>query len=171
LAPKLEVCAQGPIGRWVDVKFEWVMRHVSGVPLEATQRTHRWNNHHLKEEDVAHLNAEWVVAHQGDQNARKLPRVPVLAGALAHVTKYGGWKRYLVLAPDTTHDYWHIGWRWPGGAGVSRVRAKGPVRVLVGPGPTEWFGIEADTNVQIPIIQIGDGHVGDNSEFSQVPLF
>lgn len=111
-----------------------------------------------------------MVAHQGDQNARKLPRISVLAGALAHVTQYGGWKRYLVLAPDTARD-WYIGWRWPGGAGVSRVRVKGPVRVLIGPGPTEWFGIEADTNVQVPITQLGEGRVGDNGEFSQVPLF
>ncbi len=170
MTPKLEVRAQGPLGRWVDEKFERLMRHVSGAPLEATQRTHRWNNHHLNEKRVVHLKTAWMVTHPGDQNARKLPRVPVLAGALAHVTKYGGWKRYIVVAPDTSHD-WYIGWRWSGGAGVSRVRTKGPVRVLVGPGPTEWFGIEADTNVQIPLTQIGEGHIGDNGEFAQVPLF
>lgn len=170
MAPKLEVRAQGPVGRWVDTKFEGVMRYISGAPAEATQRTHRWNNHHLNEKDVAHLNAKWMIAHQGDQNARKLPRVPVLAGVLAHATKYGGWKHYLVLTPDTTH-YWHIGWCWRGGAGVSRVLVTGSVRVLVGPGPTEWFGIEAGTNVQIPITQIGEGRIGDNSEFSQVLLF
>lgn len=169
MAPKLKVHAQGPFGRWVDTKFEWVMRHVSGAPLEVAQRTHRWNNHHLNEEDVSHLNPEWMVSHQGDQSARKLPCIPVLAGALAHITKYGGWKRYLVLMPNTTHE-WHIGWRWSDGAGVSRVRVKGPIRILVGPSSTEWFGVEADTNIQIQVEQVGEGWIGDNGEFAQTPL-
>jgi len=166
----LSVRAQGPFGRWVDLKFEWVMRHVSGAPEEAPQRTHRWNNHHLKEEDVSHLNAGWMVSHRGDQSARKIPQIQVLAGALAHVTKYGGWQSYLVLSPETMKD-WHIGWRWRGGAGVSRVVTKGPVRVLVGPNPTEWFGIEAGTNTQIPITQIGTGKIGDGGTFARIPLF
>lgn len=146
------------------------MRYVSGVSGEVPQRTHRWNNHHLHAKDVVHLIRAWMVTHQGDYSARKLPRIPIIAGALAHVTKYGGWKRYLVLAPDTTHE-WHIGWRWSGGAGVSRISTQGPVRVLIGPGITEWFGIEAGTNVQIPINQIGEGHVGDGGKFAYIPLF
>lgn len=170
MAPKLEVRAQGPVGRWADVQFEWVMRYISGAPVEATQRTHRWNNHHLNEKDVAHLHSGWMIAHQGDQTARKVPRVPLLAGALAHAAKYGGWKHYLVLVPDTTGE-WHIGWRWSGGAGVSRVQTKGSVRVLIGPHFTEWFGIEAVTNRQIPIKQIGEGQIGDGGPFSKVPLF
>ncbi len=171
MEPKFYVRAQGPIGRWVDAKFEWVMRHVSGAPEEVSQKTHRWNNHHLNERHVAHLNSEWMVSHPGDTSARKLPRVPLLAGALAHVTKYGGWQRYLVLEPDTAQGGWHIGWRWSGGAGVSRIPAIGPLRVLVGPGPTEWFGIVVGTNVQIPIKQIGEGHIGHGGEFAKVQLF
>lgn len=171
MAAKLSVRAQGPLGRWVDRKFEVVMRYVSGASNEAPQTTHRWNNHHLAEECVAHLNPEWMVAHQGDPSSRKLPRVPVLAGALAHLTRYGGWQRYLVLEPETESHEWHIGWRWPGGAGVSRIKTNGPVRVLVGPGPTEWFGVSARTNVQIPIKRIGEGHIGHAGQFTNVPLF
>lgn len=170
MAPKLNVRAQGPIGRWVDKEFEWVMRHVSEASGESIQRTHRWNNHYLSEAQVAHLDTEWMVSHTGDPSAKTVPSVPILAGASAHATKYGGWKRYLVLTPNTM-SHWHIGWRWPGGAGVSRVLTRGPVRVLLGPGSAEWFGIEAYTNVQIPITQIGEGRIGCNGEFSHIPLF
>lgn len=130
------------------------MRHLSGAPLEVPQRTHRWNNHHLDEKAVAHLNTNWMVTHEGDRDARKLPRLARLTGLLAHLTKFGGWKHYLVLDPSVAPD-WYVGWHWSGGAGVSRVSNKGPIRVLVGPGPTKWFGIEAVTNTQIPIKQIG----------------
>ncbi len=170
MALTLKVTAQGPIGRWADRNFEWVMRHVSGAPNEATQRTHRWNNHHLRAGDVSHLSTGWMVTHQGEPGARKLPNAPILAGALAHVTRYGGWKHYLVLQPYEEYD-WHIGWRWSDGAGVSRVIVRGPVRVLVGPNPTKWFGIAVTTNVQIPIIKIGEGRIGDGSPFSDIPLF
>jgi hypothetical protein len=111
-----------------------------------------------------------MVAHKGISEARALPHVPLIAGALAHLTRFGGWKHYLVLASQTTED-WHIGWRWSMGAGVSRVPVSGPVRVLVGPDPTEWFGISAYTNRQVPIHIIGEGRIGEGGKFSQVPLF
>lgn len=171
MIPALRVRAQGPLGRWADLYFEGIMRRISGAPKEATQKTHRWNNHHLKEGQVAHLTVEWMIYHSGDPNARTVPRVEVLSGALAHATKFGGWQRYLVLAPVSGHQSWYIGWRWHGGAGVSRVPINGSVRVLVGPTSTEWFGIDADSNIQIPIQQIGKGQIGDGGEFSQVPLF
>jgi hypothetical protein len=166
LLPKLEVRAQGSIGRWVDARFEQLLLLV----FKKAPRTYRWNNHHLNEKDVEHLNAEWMVAHEGDPKARRLPSVPVLSGALLHLTNYSNWRLCLVLVPETTKE-WHIGWRWPGGAGVSRVRVVGPVEVRVGPGPTEWFGIEADSNVQTPIQQIGQRYTGSSDESTNIPLF
>ena len=146
------------------------MRHISGAPLEATQKTHRWNNHHLKEDQIKHLIGEWMVYHKGDKKARKLPSTPIVSGASAHLTKYGGWKCYLVIEPEFNLN-WHIGWHWQGGAGVSRVLSRGPVRVLIGPTATRWFGIEVESNIQLPIRKIGEGVIGDGSEFSQIPLF
>ena len=166
MAQKLVVCAQGSLGRRVDERLEWVMRQLSGYPDEEPQRTHRWNNHHLREEDVAHLNIDWMVNHPGDDGASKPFPVPILAGAQAHIT----WKRYLVLEPNSTNT-WYVGWRWPGDAGVSRIPSIGLKRVLIGPGPTEWFGIDANTQEQIPIKQIGEGKVGDGGEFAHIPVF
>lgn len=90
MSPMLNVRPQGSFGRWLDARFEGVMRFVLGVSIEATQKTHRWNNHHLKEEQIAHLFQEWMVNHKGDPNARKLPTITILAGAQAHMTRFGG---------------------------------------------------------------------------------
>lgn len=177
---RLAVRPQGILGRFADSQFEQVMRYVSGAPKEATQRTHRWNNHHLSEAAVSHLRSECMVRHEGDPDARKLPRVPILAGSLAHMTRFGGWQQYLVLGVDAKametvlSHRWYIGWRWKGGAGVSRIPTLGALRVLVGPQPTEWFGIGADEtvcNMQIPIRKIAEGRIGDEGRYSKLPLF
>lgn len=172
MSPTLKVRPQGSFGRWLDARFEKIMRFVLGVPKEATQRTHRWNNHHLKEERVAHLHSSLMVRHEGDPTARKLPPVTILAGAVSHLTRFGGWQRYLALAPrGLGADAWYIGWRWNGGAGVSRVPNTTPVRVLVGPGVTEWFAIRVSDTTQIPLIKIGEGKIGDGGQFTDLPLF
>lgn len=191
MAPKLNVRAQGPIGRWADAKFDWMMRHISGAPNEATQRTHRWNNHHLSYRATARLNAPWMVSHNGDPQAKKPLPIPLLAGAQAHAAKYGGWQRYLVLEPsDSSVRSWYVGWRWPAskvglgltipsGAGVSRIPdtaldhgyERAYKRVLIGPGFTEWFGICTHTNKQIPIEVAAEGQIGTSGRFAGVPLF
>lgn len=172
MSPTLRVRPQGSFGRWLDARFEKIMRFVLGVPLEATQRTHRWNNHHLNEERVAHLYSDLMVRHEGDPGARKLPPVTILAGAVSHLTRFGGWQRYLVVAPkDLNAGSWYIGWRWDGSAGVSRVQNTGAARVLIGPGPTEWFAIRGTDNAQIPLIKIGEGKIGQGGQFSDLPLF
>jgi hypothetical protein len=148
------------------------MRFVLGAPNEATQRTHRWNNHHLKEEQVAHLLADWMVSHGGDPAARELPKVTILAGAVSHATRFGGWQKYLALAPENQDsEEWYIGWRWKGGAGVSRIPNLGGVRVLVGPGATQWFAIRASDQTQVPLAKIGEGVIGDGGMHSHLPLY
>ena len=151
------------------------MRLLSGVPEEEPQRTHRWNNHHLPETAVAHLKSEWMVSHPGNPAARTLPLLP-FAHALAHVQKWGGWPTYLVLQPLDPSHTWYVGWRWQGGAGVSRVAVRGSLRVLVGPNFAEWFGIGAANYVkdfQIPIEKVGEGEVADDDsvQWSHLPLF
>ena len=165
------VRAQGPLGRWADKNFEWVMSHLSDTQEEVAQKTHRWNNHHLRPSNLEHLNSDWMVSHKGNPNARKLPRIPILAGALAHATRYGGWRHYLVITPEANVSSWYVGWRWKGGGGVSRIKNQGAARVLVGPNQTEWFGIETHFQHQVPIKIIGEGHIGNKSMFSKIPLF
>ncbi len=173
MAPGLYVQPQGRLGQWLDHMFEGIMRHVSGAPEEGIQKTHFWNNHHLGEQGVRHLRTRWMVSHPGDPEARTLPPIP-LAHVFAHATRYGGWRRYLVLEPVEFECSWHVGWWWDGGAGVSRIAAQGPLRVLVGPRPCRWFGISAEQtseNVQLPIAQRGEGVIGRGGEFAHLPLF
>ena len=169
--PKLNVKPQTPLEMWLDRSAEGLMRHLLGVPQEGLQVTHRWNNHHLREKDVSHLYEDWMVSHLGDPSAQKMPNLP-FAHALAHSTKYVGWQRYLVLdMAFSAEEEWYIGWRWKGGQGVSRITLKGPRRVLLGPGPTEWFGIAVSDNSQVPIKIIGEGKIGGGGKYSHLPIF
>ncbi len=169
--PTLYVKPQTPLEMWLDQKTEWLMRHLSGTSVEGLQVTHRWNNHHLKEGDVSHLNRDWMASHPGDPEAQRIPKFP-LAHAIAHATKYGGWSRYLVVdAIVSVEEGWHVGWKWQGGQGVSRIVMKGPRRVLLGPEPASWFGIAVLNNSQIPIRIIGEGIIGDGGKYSHLPIF
>jgi|AntRauTorckE6833_2_1112554.scaffolds.fasta_scaffold00223_26 hypothetical protein len=145
------------------------MRYLSDAPNEEPQRTHFWNNHHLRRSDTDFLRPEGMVYRSGDPHARTTP-LSWLNGAFAHMPRYGGWSTYLVLQPTMATGHWHVGWRLPESAGVSRIPIRGPLRVLVGPGPTEWFGISVPANIQIPIECIGSGVIGHGGRFAQLPL-
>lgn len=169
--PKLYIKPQTPLEMWLDRSAEGLMRHLLGVPEEGLQVTHRWNNHHLREDDVSHLYEEWMASHQGDPNARKMRKYP-FAHAWAHATRYGGWPKYVVL--DTTfalEEEWCVGWKSQGRQGVSRIAMKGPRRPLLGPGPAKWFGVRISDFSQIPIKLIGEGTIGDRGEYSKLPIF
>lgn len=168
--PKLNVRRQGRVGCWIDSKMEKIMLHLSGTTNELPQRTHRWNNHHLNIEDVSHLRTDWMVYHSGDPSAKKFPNIPIVRGALSHLTRYGGWKRYLVINPLTDYTHWYIGWKWSGGAGVSRIPNSKSAKVTVGPGECQWFGIDAEWDTQIPLQIIDSGYIGDGKH-PNVPLF
>ena len=157
-----------PLGRWgilADRKFERLMQCVT-LPNEQPQKTHRWNNVRFNEKDIAHLCTEFMVSYPGDPKASRVPPIPIIREIMAHLL----WRRYVVLTPLDVHVYyWFVGWRLLGGAGVSRILHKGPLRVLVGRGKGEWFGIGTD-GTQIPIKKIGEGELGDDA-FSHLPLF
>lgn len=173
MLPQLKVKKQGAVGLWLDQQTQWLMRHLIGVSEEALQKTHRWNNHHLPEHALASLLESLMIFHPGDTEAASFGKMPIVSTARSHMTRYGGWKKYLVLAPPAgdANVAWHIGWKWPGGGGVSRITVRGPVRVLVGPGPTHWFGVSLGDNFQIPLEQIGTGIIGDGSSSRELPLF
>ena len=154
-----------PLGRLAclcDQFLEPVMRLLSGAPNEAPQQTHRWNNHHLRTEDVAHLRREMMVHHDGIPGE-------ISVYPLFHIPVLGGWRNYVVLAPFKEQKEWHVGWVAGRFAGVSRISLRGQVRMLIGPGPVSFFGVNAEGD-QVQIRQIGTGRIGEGGPFINEPL-
>ena len=62
-----------------------------------------------------------------------------------------------------------MGWIAGDVVGVSRIKLRGPVRVLLGPGDGLFFGVTAK-RVQVPIYLIGTGRIGKHNLHEQIPL-
>lgn len=154
----------GLVARTADCAMSPIMRLVSGAPTEAPQRTHRWNNVHLKEGDLDFLDETLMVSCAGMKSRVQSH------GAASHVTIFGGWKPYVVIRPRNIEEKWHIGWRAGNVHGVSRIVLRGPVRVLIGPGDVWFFGVREMSDEQIQIMKIGFGEIGDGGPHSQTPL-
>lgn len=158
-----------PLPRWartLDTLMIPLMYLLAGTFKDAPQQTHRWNNKKLALEEVTWLDPEHVVHHPGipDEKAPWLFRyLP-----LFHIPIFGGWKQYLVISPTSTRE-WRIGWITDHVCGVTRLSLKGPVRVLLGPSPVQFFGMDMDGR-QITVREIGRGRVGQPSEYRKVPL-
>jgi hypothetical protein len=151
------------IGCWIGMAFLQCFR------WEAIQRTHPWNNHHLNEHDVSHLDRSMMVKHHGDPRARRawlFGFIPVF-----HFACFGGWKGYLVIAPrDRTNEEWYPGWIASGHAiGVSRLPLTGSVKLLIGPGACQFFGITAN-GTQIALRVVGRGRLGKGGPWRWIPL-
>ncbi len=87
---------------------------------------------------------------------------------LLHLTRWGGWKDYVVLEPEFQGE-WYVGWWTITSAGVSRIPLTGAVRMLCGPQPTVFFGLNRE-GVQIPIRKVGNGRIGDRGTYRSLPL-
>lgn len=156
-----------PLGR-LALCADWLMRPVmrllSGALREEPQRTHRWNNRRLSPEEVAVLNTDAMIRRAGDPDAMRFKPI------LFHIPCLGGWKKYVVVRPfSQRHQRWHIGWLTPHVNGMSLVQLEGPVRVLLGPEPVKFFGVDAQGE-QIIVHCIGEGTIGDGSPYSRMPL-
>ncbi len=156
---KISIKPLGQLARTLDWLLDPVMRVTSGAWDESPQRTHRWNNHHLRPENVAHFNREMMVCHSGIPGETSIY-------PLFHIPALGGWRNYVVLTPIERPREWYVGWIAGNFVGVSRIQLTGLVRLLVGPGQVCWFG--ADFNgTQIPIHQIGTGRIGEGGQFAK----
>lgn len=154
-----------PLGRTacsLDRKFDPLMRVLCGTCYESPQRTHRWNNHHLKISDAEYLNREMMVCHNG------IPGETAIY-PLFHMPIFGGWRNYVVISPVRKQGEWYVGWISGNFVGVSRIPLSGLVRVLEGPVPVCWFGITA-TGHQIPLQEIVKGRIGEGGPYAQIPL-
>ncbi|NTW13808.1 MAG: hypothetical protein HGA31_02125 [Candidatus Moranbacteria bacterium] len=161
---KWNINPQGPLSRFGDLLMLPLMYLVSGTFRESPQWTHQWNNVHILPEAFRNLDHEMAVETDPIPDA-----LPGRTGVRFHIPVFGGWRDYVVLAPER-ETRWRIGWQTGPGGGASQIPLSGPVRMLRGPGPATFFGIDAKTGEQITIRIIGKGRIGDGGEFSKVKL-
>ena len=130
------------------------------------RRTHVWNNVKVAAETVAYLSKNYMVHHEG------LPHEPsfgTLRGLRAHLP-FTGWRHYVAIEPRMHQlEPWYVGWIAEDVIGYSQLPLRGPVRVLVGPGPTRWFGI-TETGRQIVLQKQGEGRIGGDIFDKHFPL-
>lgn len=164
-----------PLGTWArraDTLLTPIMYLAAGTFRESPQRTHAWNNRELtpKEARRLDLSEHYCVTGEADPNAS--PRWKWGFIPLFHLPIFGGWRKYLVLTPsDFKYEKeWHLGWHTKSLTGVSRIPVRPYVRALLGNEPVTFFGIDAETGYQIPLMRWGDGAVGDGGVFRNAPL-
>lgn len=166
MSNKIHVQPLGWLERFADVLMFPIMYIISGTFNEAPQQTHRWNNTKLKSEQIAHLRDDMKVFCEGIKSAgvRFWLKMPFF-----HIPLLGGWKDYVVLQPVDPTREWHVGWIADDVAGVSRIKVRGPVRLLLGPGDVSFFGVNSEGD-QIQLHEISRGRIGDGGKYSKTPL-
>jgi hypothetical protein len=143
----------------------------AGAWDERPQRTHRWNWQALDRRKVEKvLISGYMVEGRPDLHAgdRWLGKIPVF-----HLPFLpGGWKKYETLVPvNGYYKTWHVGWITDDGTiGVTRIPARGPVRVLLGRGGSRFFGL-TPRGSQLKIGSIGTGSIGRHSANRHYPLY
>lgn len=163
---RIPVQTQGVIGRMADYLMVPIMYFLQGNISESPQRTHRWNNQHLRNMQIADLHADKIEIVPGVPGAHRRWLGPI---PLFHMPLFGGWKKFVVLQPKLEIPEWYVGWIAFDTLGVSKVPLSGPVRLGVGPRQAQFFGVNHEGE-QIDIDVIGEGYIGQAGEFSKIPL-
>ncbi len=160
-------CRVGPLsvkGRALNVLVYPLALLVSGAPLETPKRTHPLNRVALEQGDLFSLSPKWMIHCVGDANALKSD------GLRRHMPLFGGWTLFVVMKPTNCNKKWRCGWKSGRDVGLSQVLIEGPVRMMIGPGDVDFFGIEADSEVQVRLEQIGTGRIGQKGPHSRILL-
>ena len=153
---------QNYLERFLDWALIPFMYLIAGTFKERPQQTHKWNIRRLNGENLLKLKPEGkIIIEAGIPDAMEKHR-----GILFHFPIFTGWNHYRVISPNNPEKGLHIGW----GSEVSSLPLYEPVRMLIGRGGTEFFGISFDGE-QIPVKITGNGKIGDKSSFSGLPLF
>jgi hypothetical protein len=162
----IQLRKQGLVGRTVDYLMVPIMYLLQGNFHEVPQRTHRWNNQHLKSEDVTDFDADMTLSVEGDATAlgRWFGPIP-----LFHMMIFGGWKKFVVIKPTVPQSEWFVGWVVSDAFGVSQIPIRDAVRLGLGPEPAQYFAVDQEGR-QIDIDIVGYGEIGVAGEFSRVPL-
>lgn len=159
---KISVSPIGNFAKILDFLMTPLMYLISGTFKEIPQRGHRWNNERLSRSDVELLDKSIMVHCEGIPSSMRSRWF-----FLFHIPIMGGWRNYVVLKPATGCLCWHIGYITSDMVGVSQVKLSNIVRMLIGPDEVFFYGIDAVTNEQIPIKEIGRGYIGKSGPFSR----
>ncbi len=162
----IKIKRQGVLGKVADGLMLPIMYLLQGNIRELPQRTHRWNNDHLKNLEVADLESEKIIFSDRVEAARSRWLGPI---PLFHMPIFGGWKKFGVIKPVHKVEEWYIGWVAFDVLGVSQIPLSGPVRIGLGPRQAEYFGIDKD-GYQIEIEAVGEGYIGNAGKFAKVPF-
>lgn len=157
---------QSRISKIGDYLMLPLMYLLQGTLSEQPQATHRWNNIKFKNNELAFLVSERMANIAGDTSAtrRWWWKLPIF-----HIPLFGGWKKFVVVQPEHGSVDWFIGWVAGDVSGVSQIPLRGPVRVLLGRGPAQFFGLDG-SGQQMTLLVVGHGRIGEAGKFAHVPL-
>lgn len=164
----LEVKPLGTLARLADAFMYPFMKLLiflqSGSYKESPQRTHFWNNQKYSKSVIESKLDTFLMAYCKGI----FEEIPAQS-----LFRHLYWSHYVVLQPAVKVDSWYVGWIMPGSdeAGVSRILIKRKVRMLMGPGDTQFFGIDAATGKQISLRRPVRGRLGQKgSLYQNIPL-
>jgi len=169
---------QGPIARLATKLMDPLMLLAAGTISESPQQTHMWNSNRpvrlSKGETGDLVNEGQMVCAIRIVNAVCNKEVEP-HGVLTRIPILGGWREYVVVAPDRYFGVWHVGWIYQGWIGHSRIPIPHgqPARLLLAPKVTHFFGVCGSSrfyNEQIKIVEIGRGKIGDKGRYRKVLL-
>lgn len=158
-----------PVGSWAklgDMACYPMMRllmELNGSPSESPIQTHRWNNRKLREQEVFCLKVDLMTDELNEPTARRLwsfmRHLPLL-----------GWQKYVVIEPTCNKEIkWFPGWYAGKGSGISRVPQSGSVRLLLGPGPVRFYGVDMSGR-QVSVRYVDEGWLGYGRHNACIPL-
>lgn len=163
---KLSVRPLGPVALSAD-KALWplmkVLMELNGTPEESPMLTHRWNNTKIRKDQSKFLRETLMTDDQKDSVAWNLN------GFFRHMPIIG-WQKYVVIEPECgSGTWWYPGWFSEHLVGVSRIKQKGPVRLLLGPNDVKFFGLNL-WGKQIKVKALKTSCLGKSSLNQNLPL-
>ncbi len=156
----------GPLAQAVD-KVMWplmaILMELNGTPGESPMLTHRWNNVKFRQDQAKCLQIHLMTKEVND------PLAQARNGLTRHLPIIG-WQKYAVVEPVHHPEIeWHIGWFSKYLIGASRIKLRGPVKVLLGPDPVNFFGSDL-SGKQISVRLVGYGRLGYGDQYAHLPL-
>jgi hypothetical protein len=139
---------------------------VSGTFSERPQQTHAWNFIHIPHKHTSRITQVELYTPTPTNSTKQwlFEWFP-----LFHIPLLGGWKHYHVLRPKKHDGIWHIAYTTEKTSEYSLLPLATPVRMLIGPDPVSFFGIDEAGNY-ISVEKIGEGVIGDGRAYKHLPL-
>jgi hypothetical protein len=164
---------QGPIGRFFDQLMRPIMVWLQDYKFEEPQRTHFWNWTKIQK-----CLAYWLLDKKKMATVVADPaacRSHWLGIPRHHLTRFGGWRKYVVLTPSLNDwaegDVWYVGWVDEAGiCCVSLVPLITSVRMLRGDKKARFLAFNCRQQ-QIVVYASDYGEIGmARPEHAKLPL-